>query len=158
MIPNKIYRVPRDLPPYSILKNVFGPFLSWKILHPYFLLKKKLFAPFLFLPKTALYLKSWKWLNVCIIVCILRQLTHSSHLTQRTLLFDLQKWLFWKMESWIFKFCSKKSLRPPNFISQSSFRGGGTGDIKYSMNDRMNSIFQFSFQFDSSGKGKYFGQ
>ena len=79
----------------------------------------KSLRPLFYFSQKQPYLKLWKRFNV-FFVCIIRHLTHSSHLTQYRLLLDLQKWLFLKNEILDFQilppnFFEKKS-QPPNFF------------------------------------------
>ena len=45
-------------------------------------------------------------------MCIIRQWTHTTHFTQHSILFRLQKYFFLKNEILIFKILWKKTLRP----------------------------------------------
>ena len=51
----------------------------------------------------------------------IRQLTHSSHLTQHDYFLIFKNGFFQKMNSWILKFSSKKSLRPLIFFRKKVF-------------------------------------
>ena len=77
-------------------------------------------CPFLFFPKTALYIQLWKPVNV-LFVCIIRQWTHTSHLTRQRIYSEFKNAFFWKIKSWFSKYCRKKSS-PPYFFSKKSLR------------------------------------
>ena len=94
-----------SLPPFFCRKKS-SPLQKKSIRPPYFTWKK-VFAPLNTAMKATLF-----------IVSIILQWTHQSHLTQHRLLYDLQKWLFWKIKSWILKFFIEKKSSTPFFFEK----------------------------------------